>query len=327
MERLGWESVEEEDVLPEPVESAAPPSGPTRFRTFDPSRGQLPESLTLDAYGNVFLSMSSYIAKVAPSGLHVTHASLPLPSDALALGVKIGHDGALYCATGSFREDPEAAGVYRVFGPDRVERFAALDPRGFPNDLAFDPAGRLYVTDPFLGRIYRIDRRGESRVWLEHDCLRGDPKAQALAVHDFGVDGICFDVGHRTLFVGNLDRGMVVRIPVRDDGSAGEPTLHARSPLLKGADGLALDILGRMVVAVNAQDRLARVELDGSVRVLAEGSPLDAPSSVAFGTRRGDEQTLYIASFAVNRALGAVPGLPRPGLLTLHTDARGLPLR
>ncbi len=296
------------------------------LRRFDPAAGQLPESLTMDRRGNLFLSMSNFIAKLTPSGDFTRYATLPLPQGALALGVKFGPDGCLYCASGGFAAEPAAAFVWRISGVGEVEPFAAFDAAGFPNDLAFDARGFMYVTEPFLGRIYRVDPCGVSDIWLEHPWLCGDPLDPALAVHAFGADGIAFDAAKRNLYVGNLDLGAIVCIPLTRDSSAGEPRIFVQSPLLKGADGLAFDREGTLYVAVNGQDRLVSISKSGEIRVLAEGLPLDAPSSLVFGRRAGRQTTLYISSFAINRATGAHAGAPEPALLAFETHAPGLGL-
>lgn len=306
--------------------SPASSHGVRTLTRFDPARGELPESVTIDRHGNLYLSMATYIAKLTPGGVFSRYAELPLPSGAFALGVKMGPDGCVYCATGAFHDDPDAAAVFRAAGKGRVERVTALDPRGFPNDLVFDVAGNMYVTEPFLGRIYRIDALGAAEIWLEHPLLLGDDADPVLEVHSFGVDGIAFDAGERNLYVGNLDAGTIIRVPMQADGRAGAPEVFVQNGLLKGADGIAFDVDGTLYVAVNGGDRLVSINARGALRVHADGAPLDAPSSLVFGTRRGDEQTLYIASFAINRATGAHPGPPEPALLALATDAPGLPL-
>ncbi len=293
----------------------------------DPALGQLPESLTIDEDGNLFVSMSTFIAKVSPNLELSNYATLPLPSVAhFALGVKVGPDGCLYNVSGAFVSDPPGAFVWRICEEDDVELLATLDPNGFPNDLAFDDDGLMYVTDPFLGRIWRVDTYGNVEVWLDHPLLDGNADDPVLPAHYFGVDGIAFDKNKKNLYVGNLDFGEILKIALKPDGQPGAIETYARDPLLLGADGLAFDKQGTLYVAVNAADRLVAVDHCGNVDVIDEGSPLDAPSSLVFSTRPDEKKTLYISSFAINRALGAVPGPPEPALLSFEAQHPGLPL-
>jgi sugar lactone lactonase YvrE len=101
--------------------------------------------------------------------------------------------------------------------------------------------------------------------------------------------------------------------------------LVAADPLLRGADGIAFDVKENLYVSVNFQDRISVVDKHGHVDTVAEGAPLDGPSSLAFGTG-SDDETLYITNFAIGRALGIVAGTPHPGILSLHVHHPGLPL-
>jgi len=66
----------------------------------------------------------------------------------------------------------------------------------FPNDLAFDDRGTLYVTDSSASRIYRL-ADSQAEIWLETDTLRKP-------------NGIHFDQGR--LLVGNTGDGALLTI-------------------------------------------------------------------------------------------------------------------
>lgn len=292
--------------------------------TFDPAAGELPESIAIDKRGNVYLSMSNTVRKLDRDGEITVFGTLPI--SAFALGVKIGPDGCVYTASTSL--DPAVVGafVWRICSAGQVEEFAALDPNSGPNDLAFDLRGNVYVTDPFLGRIYQIDENGEAEVWLSHPLLEGDPEQPALIFRHFGANGIAFDKHERNLYVGNLDAGRIVRIALDCNREPASVDVFASDPLLVGADGLAFDTKGNLVVAVNAGERLVLVDPHGEVTVLAEGGLLDSPSSLAFGTFGNDKRTLYVTSSAVSRAFGLKPGTPIPALLSTPMPHKGLRL-
>src|SRR3954465_12960219 len=112
---------------------------------FDPANGELPESVTEDRNGNLYFSMSNTIRKRTPSGQISVFATLPIP--VFALGVKVGPDGCIYNASTSLSAVVGAL-VWRTCSPGIAQQFAALDPQGGPNDLAFDDDGNLFVTDP-----------------------------------------------------------------------------------------------------------------------------------------------------------------------------------
>jgi sugar lactone lactonase YvrE len=294
--------------------------------SLDAALGQLPESIAADASGNLYVSMANTVAKVTASGDVATLTTLPVPPGVFTTGVKLGPDGALYVASAAF--DPSLAGsfVWRISlnGGD-AEPVATLDPSGFPNDIAFDEAGSFYVTDPFLGSVWRVDAGGVATEWFSDPALLGDPSAPALGA-PFGVDGIAFDGQKRQLYLTNLDYGVIFKLPILPSGGPGSLEVYASDPLLVGADGIAFDRSGKLYVAVNAQDRIATVDRRGNVRVLAEAGLLDSPSAFAFGAAPCDRHTLYISNFAIARANGLKPGEPRPGILSLRVSVPGLPL-
>ncbi|MEZ4451843.1 MAG: SMP-30/gluconolactonase/LRE family protein [Nannocystaceae bacterium] len=299
----------------------------TKMKDFDPTLGELPESITTDQHGNLYLTMRNTVQKLTPSGVRSTYATLPVPPGVLAAGLKFNEDGELFVATGSLSPVPPAAYVWRVAGDGEVSVHAALDPEGFPNDLAFDDEDNLYVTDPLLGQIWKLDPDGEPSVWIDHPALDGDEDEPFLGLSHFGVDGIAFDKHHKRLYVGNLDYGTILRIKVQEDGSAGPLEFWVDDfEHLAGADGIAFDAFGNLFVAVNGQDRLVAIDPWRNVYVLAEGGLLDAPSGLCFGVTPWTRHNLYVTNFAITRAYGIKDGVPQPSLAKVTTLFPGLPL-
>jgi sugar lactone lactonase YvrE len=289
---------------------------------FDPAQGELPESITADDAGNLYISMGSTVRKRTANGQMTVFGTLPIA--AFALGVKVGPDGCVYTASTSLSAVPGAF-VWRICSAGAVEQFATLDQSGGPNDLAFDDDGNLYVTDPFLGQVWKILPNGTPSVWLFDPLLLGNAAAPVLVFHAVGVDGIAFDKHKRNLYLGNLDFGRILRVRFQA-GAPGPISVFASDPLLEGADGLAFDRTGNLFVAVNAHDRLVSLNHHGDITLLAEGGLLDAPSSLVFGTGQDDRHTLYVTSSAFSRAFGFQPGTPHPALLKAEGQHQGLPL-
>lgn len=298
-----------------------------KLKSFDADAGELPESITTDDHGNLYMTMANTVQKLTPQGVRSTYATLPVPPGVLAAGLKFDDDGDLFVATGSLSPDPPVAFIWRVDGEGEVNVHAELDPHGFPNDLAFDDAGDLYVTDPLLGQIWKIDPDGVPEVWIDHPALAGDEEEPYLVLSHFGVDGIALDRHEKWVYVSNLDYGTILRIAIDEDGDAGALELYVDDfDTLAGSDGIAFDALGNLFVAVNGQDRLALVDRWRHVHVIAEGGLLDAPSALVFGATPWSKHSLYITSFAITRAFGIKEGEPQPALLRLPVLIPGLPL-
>ncbi len=300
---------------------------PATFVSLDPSQGQLPESITTDEDGNLYISIGTGIGRISPTGALSSFAALPVPAGTFTSGLKFGPDGHLYAATAGFTPDPAVAFVWRI-SPDggEVEEYAELDPNGFPNDLAFDDDGNLYVTDPFLAQIWKIDECGGAEVWLSDPLLAANYASPYLLVAPFGVDGIAFDKHHENLYVGNLDYGRILKIEV-DDGEPGDVDVFFEDiDLIGGVDGIAFDNKETLYLAVHGQDRIVTIDKKGKAKVVAQGGPLQQPSSLVFGATKKSEKTLYIANFSILAALGVKPGPPTPAVLTLPVKQKGLSL-
>jgi sugar lactone lactonase YvrE len=201
---------------------------------------------------------------------------------------------------------------------------AALDPAGGPNDLAFDDADNLFVTDPVLGRVWKVDAGGNVSVFVEDPLLAGDPADPALIFRPLGVNGVAFDTNERFLYLANTDQGTILRVRTRGQSPAVE--VFAEDARLRGADGIAFDRGGTLLVNVNATDSIASVSRAGRVRLLAQGGLLDAPSSAVFGATQADRRQVYVTASAFSRTLGLQDGEPRPALLVADVQAPGLPL-
>jgi hypothetical protein len=306
--------------------AAAEPCGPARpilcaepkLETSFVSGVDLPESVATDHQGNVYISLSNTILQRPPEGAVNTFATLPLPI--FALGVKVGPDGCVYTASTSLSAVPGAF-VWRACAGNAVEQFAELDQSGAPNDLAFDAQGQLYVTDPVLARIWKISPAGNAEVFAEGELLAGTPASPALTFRALGANGIALDADQRYLYVSNTDNGTIVRVKIHSRQHT--PSLFVQSPLLRGADGIAFDRSGTLLVAVNGQDSVVSVNEDRAVNVVSSGGLFDGPSSLAFGATRADRHSLYIISGAFARTLGFVAGTPRPALLSACVNTPG----
>lgn len=301
---------------------------PSTFKSLDPAQGQLPESITTDTAGNLYVSIGTSVGKVTPAGVLSTFATLPVPAGTFTSGLKFGPDGYLYAATAGFTAEPAVAFIWRISpNGSQVEEFAELDHNGFPNDLAFDGDGNLYVTDPFLAQIWKIDEFGGADVWLSHPLFAANTENPYLVVAPFGVDGIAFDEDHDNLFVGNLDYGRILKIPVDCHGDPGTVKVYYENiNLIGGVDGIAFDRDETLYLAVHGQDRIVTINRYRTAKIVAQGAPLQQPSSLVFGRTYAARHTLYIANFSILAALGVKPGPPTPAVLTLPVTVRGLNL-
>jgi sugar lactone lactonase YvrE len=288
--------------------------------TFDPAAGEFPEGVAVDKVGNIFVSISPLgeIRKFAPGGSESVLATLPATGQFGPTGLAVDASGDVYAADVTF--DPATQGVYRIARDGTSERLPGTAAIQFANGVAFDQRGNLYVTDSILGTVWRIPRGGAAEIWSQDASLAGN--GSFGFGFPIGANGIAYRNGE--IFVANTELGQVVRIPVRPDGSAGTPEVLVQGPALIGADGLALDVKRNLYVANSGQSTLLRIATGGGeITPLATSADgLDSPSSLAFGTGRGDRKALFFVNFA----FFGPPASAQPGLLRLDVGVPGVPL-
>ncbi|MFJ9378172.1 hypothetical protein [Streptomyces sp. NPDC101455] len=274
---------------------SSPLSGARTAVHFDLAKGQTPENIALAPGGSAYVTFaeSRQIAEVSPKGAIRILATLPKPADGgvhtpvlgfpLTVGIVRAHDGTLYFlyATGT----PDLTGVWRLRPGGEPQRIAALPADGLPNGLALDPRTHiLYVTDSVRGAIWSVPTTGGTpTTWSS---------APELASTGFlGANGLKIHNG--AVWATNLDKGTVLRIPIRRDGGPGRVRTEATG--LPGIDDFAFTGHGdQLLAALNGPSEVTLVQPDGThSTLLTAADGLQNPTSIAL---RGD--TVYVLSAA-----------------------------
>ena len=267
---------------------------------YDPAQNELPEGIALDSVGNVYVSLASLgeLRQITPNGTQSVVTTWDPEEGFGLLGLAVDEADHVYAAMSS--SNPEINGVYQITPAGESTRLAGSEEIVVPNAITFGPKGDRFVTDTILGAVWHIPQDGAATLWVQDALLEG--------TGDFGfgvpigANGIAYY--EAALYVANTEQGLIVRIPVNDDGSAGTPeTLIADAELLVGADGVAFDEAGDLYVVSVSGDLLLKIEMADdppTVTVLAEAADgLDGPASLAFGTHPETRQVIYMSNFAL----------------------------
>jgi gluconolactonase len=239
------------------------------------------EGPAVDAQGNVYFSDIPYsrIHKVTTAG----KVSLFREDTGEANGLMFGPDGRLYaCQNGRRR--------IVAYSMDGKESIVAVDVNS--NDLAINPRGEIYFTDPAGKRIWMLDSKRNKRVVYQAD-------RQGMLM----PNGIRFSPDHAFLMVADTLSRWIWSFSVQADGSLtnGVPFYRLEIPdevengaLRSGADGMTVDTDGFLYVATKLGIQIA----DPAGRTVGILRKPDAaePSNVVFAGP--DLQTLYVTSGA-----------------------------
>ena len=300
---------------------------------FNAAAGGLPEGLTIDNSGNIYVTVGypfwfevpesfGEVWKISPDGeITVLDARSGGPSGA---GLAVSPSGVLHYAWPN-PADPTTNGVYRLSADGEPERLPGSENIMLANGLAFNKQGDLYISDSALGSVWLIPHDGgEAENWLQHEWLAGCADIP-------GANGVA--LWQDSLLVANTGLGLLARVPILEDGTAGEPEIVAgdgncdpENDDLFSMDGIALDEQGNVFALLVLTHKLVRIDpSDGSYTVLlTEEDGLFNPASIAFGTAGDDRQYVFLSNFAL------LPPEPAnslgPGVLKYYVGSTGLPL-
>jgi sugar lactone lactonase YvrE len=288
----------------------------TEVLDFDPPAA--PEGIAFDKTGNLYVGIASNgsIVKMAPNGDTSILTTINIGFGFL-LGLATDAPGNVYAGVATF--NPETHGVWKISKSGQQEVLATLPLTSLPNGLAFDKRGDLYVSDSFMGAIWRINSQGDVEMWIADPLLLGDPSSPGFVV---GANGIAFDKDG-SLFIANTNYGRIVKVPVNPDGTAGSSEVVVEDMGLIGADGVAFDNHRNLYVTVNVLNQIVKITPQGDIETIADQPEnLDSPASVAFGTGNGERKNLFITNAAFF-STGVEAG---PSVWKINVDVPGRPL-
>ena len=231
------------------------------------------------AFGQPLGSAYVYAYDIKTGAMEATYPinfTNPFAGMSAASCAAFGPDGKLYVI------EPFVGVIRMDLNPGNTQSVYATFPPAPPgtsllNDLAFDNAGNLYVTDSFAATIFRVPAGGgAATAWFTDPRLAGDPAVP------FGVNGIRMDENYQNVYVavtaenGTLN-GVIYRLPLANPTAANLFEFHRYAfPPLAGPDGIAFGRSGKLYVALAGTSQISVLRPDGTEEARYSG-PADNP--------------------------------------------------
>lgn len=213
-----------------------------------------------------------------------------------ANGLKLDAHGCLYACEMNGRRLSRYGNKYEVI----VDRYDG-DQFNSPNDLAIDPDGLVWFTDPFYDTDWEPD---DKQFELDHRSVyRVDPDNPDTLIRmtddTTNPNGLLVSPDGETLYVAQSDydgRLELRAYPIVDDGTLNEYTiLHDFAPH-RGIDGMCFDMEGNIVATAGSTESGPGPMIyvfTPTGRVLeTQSSPDPMPTNCCFGD--DDLQSLYL---------------------------------
>jgi len=259
-----------------------------------------PEGLATDAEGHLYAAVAATgeVVRLNGHGGYRHVATVPdatLGRAGRTWGLEFDRAGYLYAAyVWNYQESDEMdplhpacrdsrdiyTGIYRI-NVASGEVVPWLTKRSgwpvcFPDDIAIDPAGDVYVTDLTLSGIWKVSADRRFVLWSSDPLLQWPP-APFYAVPE-GANDLALAPDGKSLLV--VTDGAPA---IAADGSAGKAEVVADG--LSPLDGVALDERGNIYISEILRSELSVFSPDGQTRITiatAETAPLVNPTSLAY---------------------------------------------
>ena len=302
-----------------------------------------PEGLCLDSKANLYASMPHIgeVVLLKADGSYDHVAWVPSKADSgkgELFGIDVDKDDNIiaayveysqYMSLGEDLMNPHhptcgdirvtKSGVYKIDAKTREVTPVATRADGwpfcFPDDVALDDKDNIYLTDLTYSCVWKISADGKKVVMWSDDPLMNWSETSL----PMGANPIVIDKQKKNIYVATTTiEGRIVKIPIKEDGTAGDAQLVSRGHTY--FDGLEIDDDGYIYAAEPGISQIIVIPPNTigwnamtPRKVIGRGAPLQGPTSIVI-----KDGVLYTANLAFgypedkkNKAVVAIENFSR----------------
>jgi sugar lactone lactonase YvrE len=290
-----------------------------------------PEGIAIDPDGNFYLSSNSdavttvgHVCVLDPKGNLIDIINVPQGPGATAIGLigELWEGDSLYVLDQADNVPPH--GRILKINPKTHVVTTVAGGMTFPNGMAEDRHGHIYVTDSLESRIYRFSADNPNlTVWFQSNLFTSINPNQNVGTND-----LAFDIDQDVLYVSDAGNRQVFKIQVDAQGNPGAITLFADGATLDTqyglpvptalffADGMQIDVKGNLYVMSNLTNEVEVFSRDGKLIQRYSGTGANALDFNASAIFKGSK--LYMSNMsATDGGVGSkvsVLQAPYPGI-------------
>jgi sugar lactone lactonase YvrE len=290
-----------------------------------------PEGIAIDPDGNFYLSSNSdavttvgHVCVLDPKGNLIDIINVPQGPGATAIGLigELWEGDSLYVLDQADNVPPH--GRILKINPKTHVVTTVAGGMTFPNGMAEDRHGHIYVTDSLESRIYRFSADNPNlTVWFQSNLFTSINPNQNVGTND-----LAFDIDQDVLYVSDAGNRQVFKIQVDAQGNPGAITLFADGATLDTqyglpvptalffADGMQIDVKGNLYVMSNLTNEVEVFSRDGKLIQRYSGTGGNALDFNASAIFKGSK--LYMSNMsATDGGVGSkvsVLQAPYPGI-------------
>jgi sugar lactone lactonase YvrE len=294
-----------------------------------------PEGLAIDAAGRIYATIykTGEVVRLDGKGGYEHIATVPseeLGRAGLTAGAEFDRSGNLYVAyvwhysadeemnplhTGCRDSRDIYTGIYKI-NPETRKVTPVLTKRDgwptcFPDDIAIDHKGNLYITDLTLSGIWKIAPDGTFLLWSADPLLQWPPSPYYSFPE--GANDLVLDKNEKNLYVVTDGDPAIIRVPINNNGSPGKAVIIARD--LTPLDGVELDEYGNIFVSEIVRSEVSIFSPDGAQRIVIathDTAPITNAASLIYRNGVLCMANMGYAAKLEPRSVACVSGFRRP---------------
>jgi sugar lactone lactonase YvrE len=248
------------------------------------SKGTFLENIVVNSQGEYYVTslFDGKIYRFDNNGNHVQFAQI----QGIVSGITLDKDENIV-AVGAI--DGKVPSVFHINKNGKIESTTIIEGGWLLNGVTRLKDDKFLIADSYTDQIFEFDLATKKySTWLTDVSISRTAKTGSIP----GVNGL--EVFGNTLYVSNMDKAQMVKVPILNDGKAGKPQVFVQGVF---GDDFSLDIKGNIYLTTHAYNSVVKIDPNGTKTIIGEKAEgLFGATSLAFGRGKKDKNSVYVVT-------------------------------